>query len=182
MFLASLLGAGLVYAANGGPSAADKKQLGLFSGNGDFIGTVIEAHPGAPSFLEPAGIHYTSYISGLDAIVNIYEESGHVFMPIDISNSPFSLYFDGINCTGAAFFENTSGYFASFQPQVMFSNSVAGRYFVVTSQPAGMIVSQSFIDNAGACTNTMQTIDIAKTVKEVDLPFTLTWPLEVRPI
>lgn len=187
MLVASLLGAGIVYAANGGPSAVDKKQLGLFSGNGDFIGTVLDVNVGYPSYNEPAGVNYTAYVSSLDAVVRINQVQNNESVLFDLAGAGPSglLYFDSPNCAGGALIDTSIHPFvSSLSPQALVKHfGIIERFFVVESQLISARQSQSYIDPSNyTCVNANQSIVESAALREVTLPFTLVWPLTIKPL
>jgi hypothetical protein len=157
-----------------------QEAVGIIQWEWRFYGTVLDTYAGNPGFNENSGIHFTTYISNLDAIANIFQENSQAYVALDISNSSFMIYFDGPNCTGTPFFYTINGFFQSYQPQVLFSHRVTEQYFVVTSQPVSLQVSQSALDSTGACTNATQSIEFGKTARKVALPFSLQWPLTIK--
>ena len=180
----SLLGIGVVYAANNNAGATDKKQLGLFSGNGDFIGTVLDSYVGNPSFAENQAINFTVYNSSLNAVVRIYQDrfTDHIYPDLDGASETL-LFFTQLNCTGIALVDSlNSAYGGSLQPQILFTDGGLNRYFVVDTLPITSRLSQSSLNENGTCTNNSQTIEQSEVVKEVVLPFSLVWPLTIQPL
>lgn len=174
MFLASLLGAGLVYAANGGPSATDKKQLGLFSGNGDFIGTVLDVNK----------VEYTVFNSSLNAVINIFGDHDYggflgTVLAID------DIYFEGPDCTGKAFFDlhAVSGG-GGIVPQELFVRHNSNRTYV-DSEEISLLdrAAISSLDENNICRNfPTQLFTQTRVIREVTLPFTLVGPLTIKPL
>jgi hypothetical protein len=169
LVLASLSG-GYLYAAQGGASAQDKKQLGLFNGNDEFIGTLI----GMQADDTMGGTEYKAYLESKDAIISIATQGG-------LTNGAFPLvanvlYFSEPNCAGNGYIGAIDGDLTPIVPQILVASGDANRQFVVTT---GVYLSNiptlSVMDLAGLCTNFPSIVfhDNVVQSREVNLSYVL---------
>lgn len=177
LVLASLSG-GYIYAAQGGASAQDKKQLGLFNGNDEFIGTLI----GMQTAYATGGIEYQAYSNTIDAIIRISNSrSGRASdnSVFALNESPSgALYFSMPNCAGNSFLYAAGISFeAEYLQQMLFSSTNPNKQFVIQStEPLFGIQVQSQLGDDGSCENfpTPEMRDELHSVVEVSVPYVLT--------
>ncbi len=182
LVLASLSGGYLYAAQAGGVSAEDRKQLGLFNGNDEFMGVLLSADSRGWTGNRTS---YSIYISAVGGTLNLSKASEEDRPTIYNSNPVLRVLYDSINCSGNAYLD-ADGSAPTVEPQVIFNNSYNQKLFLVsittrTIRPIKSYFtdSGSYPGNSNICVNADENL-MTMPVTEVTLPFAIISPLHIK--
>lgn len=177
------LSGGYLYAAQNGVGAEDRKQLGLFNGNDEFMGTVVGI-----DMTDYYSLIYTSYFAALNVIIPL-RASASSASSLEYGTT-FLLHADRVffatsDCTGTGHVGYLRGplYDASvyFIPQIVFSTQGDTHQFVIDSAFPSPLTSQSMIDESGSCVIWSEETT-AWPAHEIVLPFSLAGLPTIKPL